>query len=53
MALAFLCSQLQSKFPNHFEFEAFVVDHKVRNGSDKEARAVAQLLKTFSKFLSI
>ncbi|RDL37350.1 uncharacterized protein BP5553_04783 [Venustampulla echinocandica] len=55
MALATLCSQLQSTYPGtglpplgslrKIDFRAFVVDHGVRAGSTSEANSVARLLE--------
>jgi len=42
MALAALCSRLQQDV----KFQAFVVDHGVREGSDREAHGVSKLLKS-------
>jgi len=51
MALATLCAQLQyhpkkhtSDFPN-IEFQAFVVDHGVRQESSSEAFSVSKVLE--------
>lgn len=56
MALALLCSKLQGVRKTNrrkqvayswrgLKFQAFVVDHDVRAGSDIEARAVAAILR--------
>lgn len=55
MALAALCSQVQSTYPGtghdrlasleKIKFRAFVVDHGVRAGSTAEANSVAGLLE--------
>lgn len=49
MALATLCSQIRrfdDRFPElrNIRFQAFVVDHKARTGSTREARQVAKFL---------
>lgn len=51
MALAALCSRLQSasqsqegEAPPLTEFQAFVVDHGVREGSNDEANSVARIM---------
>lgn len=60
MALAKLCINLKTSkdvgdFRN-FQFQALIVDHKARKGSDVEARKVRQSLKimgiTFDSLLS-
>lgn len=43
MALAWLCSEMR-KDSRGYEFTAFVVDHKLRKGSTKEAQQVRQVL---------
>jgi len=50
MALAYLCSQLRdtqstSQETTHPRLRAFIVDHRVREGSAVEARAVAKKLR--------
>ena len=48
MALAFLCQQLKQQHPGgslgRFSFQAFIVDHKARVNSDKQARRTGQRL---------
>ena len=51
MALAALCSRVQHSsrhiipVEGQLKFQAFVVDHGVRKGSDFEAQAVAKVLE--------
>lgn len=53
MALAVLCSKIQDHPSNtasapvthRLKFQAFVVDHGVREGSDHEAEAVSKVLE--------
>lgn len=47
MALAFLCSNLQLyELPNYrrLKFHGFIIDHGVREGSEREALSVAKIL---------
>lgn len=51
MALAYLCSQLRDTHTANQELarlriRAFIVDHRAREGSAVEARAVARKLRT-------
>jgi tRNA(Ile)-lysidine synthase TilS/MesJ len=45
MALAYLCKQWESIRPNYISVTAFVVDHKAREESTREANMVSQWLK--------
>jgi tRNA(Ile)-lysidine synthase TilS/MesJ len=45
MALASLCSKLQSSDSYDWRFRAFVVDHGARTGSEEEAKAVAAVVE--------
>lgn len=53
MALATLCSQYQATVGDGriIRFNAFVVDHGVRDGSSKEAESVATILRKKSTVL--
>jgi len=44
MALAWLCSAMSRRDRRAYEFTAFVVDHKLRKGSTKEASQVSKAL---------
>jgi tRNA(Ile)-lysidine synthase len=50
MALAFLCKQLQEQnLVDQLAITAFVVDHKAREESSREARTVASWLSDIGK----
>jgi len=50
MALATLCSALlHDKSSPSIKFQAFIVDHRVRDGSSTEAAAVSKELETRGK----
>jgi tRNA(Ile)-lysidine synthase TilS/MesJ len=52
MALASLCANIQNSGSSDWKFRAFVVDHGAREGSDKEAKAVAELVKKKGKSIA-
>lgn len=53
MCLAGLAAQLQTLYPRDFKFNAFIVDHKARPGSTKEAHTVKGWLEERGKEPSI
>lgn len=44
MALAWLCSAMKKRGTHDYDFTAFVVDHKLRQGSTEEAAQVSKAL---------
>lgn len=51
MALAYLCKQLEkSKLMGDLSFTAFVVDHKAREESGREARTVSGWLNDLGMY---
>jgi hypothetical protein len=51
MALASLCTNLNTSLSRVLRFQAFIVDHGARPGSHEEAQAVSEVLKSKGVFI--
>lgn len=52
MALALLCRRLQEEYSAGLSFRAFIVDHRARQNSSKEAEAVALNLRKLGLYFT-